>query len=135
MDKKNAVWFSRHQPTQAQLAECAARGWNIVALDEGMELGSLSIMDDGDVNAVGSALLALAKEHTAAVIVGVWASPLQEVIARTAQDAVQRGDWHGVECYAAWNVSRPTEGGKPVFAHRRFCEVGRLDAAALRWSK
>lgn len=132
---KNAIWFSRHQPTAAQLVECEQRGWNVVALDQGMALGAMNIMDDGDVYAIGQALLGLAKERDAAAIIGVWAAPMQELLARTAQDAVQRGEWHGAECYAAWNVTRPVEGGKPVFEHRRFCAVGRLSAAALRWSK
>lgn len=135
MDKKNAIWFSRHQPTQAQLDECAARGWNVVALDEGMRLGAMNIMDDGDVHAVGAALLALAQEHSAVAIIGVWTAPMQELLVRTAQDSVQMGWWCGVPCYAAWNVTRPVEGGKPVFEHRRFCSVGRLSDAALRWSK
>ena len=135
MDKKNVLWFSRHQPTAAQLAECEQRGWNVVALDQGMELGTRNILDDGDVYAIGQALLVLAADHDASAIVGVWAAPMQEALARTAQDAVQIGEWQGVVCYAAWNVTRPAEGGKPVFEHRRFCAVGRLSAAALRWSK
>jgi hypothetical protein len=135
MDKKNVLWFSRHHPTPAQLAECEQRGWNLVALDEGMAIGAMNIMDDGDVFGVGNVLLGLAKEHNASAIIGVWTAPMQEALARTAQDAVQRGEWSGVECYAAWNVTRPAEGGKPVFEHRRFCAVGRLSAAALRWSR
>ncbi|MDQ0290997.1 hypothetical protein [Oligosphaera ethanolica] len=135
MEKKNVIWFSRHQPTATQLAECEQRGWNVVALDQGIELGARNIMDDGDVYAIGQALLGLAAEHNAAAIIGVWAAPMQEALARTAQDAVQKSEWSGVECYAAWNVTRPVEGGKPVFEHRRFCAVGRLAASALRWSK
>lgn len=136
MDKKKAIWFSRHKPTEAQLAECEKRGWNVVALDQGMELGASNILEDGDVYAVGQALLALASEHNATICIGVWTAPMQESLARTAQDAVQRGEWQGcVECYAAWNVTRPADGCKPVFEHRRFCAVGRLAAAALRWSK
>lgn len=135
MDKKNVLWFSRHQPTPAQLTECEQRGWHIVALDKGVYLGARTIMDDGDVYAIGQALLGLAAEHNAAAIVGVWTAPMQEALARTAQDAVQRGEWQGVECYAAWNVTRPAEFGKPVFEHSRFCAVGHLSATALRWSK
>lgn len=135
MDKKNVLWFSRHQPTPEQLSEIASRGWQIAGIDDGIKLGAMNLMDDGDVHAVGAALLSLAQEHSAVAIIGVWTAPMQELLARTAQDAVQRGEWDGVECYAAWNVTRPVEGGKPVFEHRRFCAVGRLAAAALRWSK
>lgn len=132
---KNVLWFSRHQPTPEQLSEIASHGWQIAGIDDGIKLGAMNLMDDGDVHAVGTALLSLAEEHSAVAIIGVWTAPMQELLARTAQDAVQIGDWRGVSCYAAWNVMRPVEGGKPVFEHRRFCAVGRLDASALRWSK
>lgn len=135
MDKKNAIWFSRHQPTQAQLAECEQRGWNVVAVDQGMELGARNVLDDGDVYAVGAALLALAQEHSAVAIIGVWTAPMQELLVRTAQDSFQMGWWCGVPCYSAWNVTRPVVNGSPRFEHRRFCAVGRLSAAALRLSK
>lgn len=131
----NVLWFSRHQPTEAQLAEISARGWKLYKLDDGLRLGGMSIQDDGDVHAVGYALLALAEESEAVAILGVWTAPMQELLARTAQDAVERGEWDGVPCYAAWNTSRPSEGGKPVFEHRRFCCVGRLAHHALRWSQ
>jgi len=132
---KNVLWFSRHQPTPEQLSEIASHGWQIAGIDDGIKLGAMNLMDDGDVHAVGTALLSLAEEHSAVAIIGVWTAPMQELLARTAQDAVQRGEWDGVECYAAWNVTRPVEGGKPVFEHRRFCAVGRLADAALRWAK
>lgn len=133
--KKNAIWFSRHQPTTEQLAEIAGMGWQIHDLESGLKLGAMNLQDDGDVNAVGSALLAMVSECDAVAIIGVWTAPMQEALSRTAQDSVQLGGWRGVPCYAAWNISRPVEGGKPVFEHRRFCCVGRLDQTALRWSK
>ena len=42
--------------------------------------------------------------------------------------AIRLGDYAGTElsCYAAWNVQRSTEGGKPTFEHRRWCFVGVL---------
>ena len=132
---QNVIWFSRHQPTTAQIDEAARRGWEIVALDDGLRLGAMNLLDDGDVHAVGTALLALAEDHDAVAIIGVWTAPMQEALARTAEDSVQNGEWYGVPCYAAWNISRPVEGGKPVFEHRRFCCVGRLGQAALRWSR
>lgn len=119
---KNIIWFSRHQPTADQLSEIASRGWQLVALDEGAKLGAMNLLDDGDVHAVTTALLTLADEHNAAAIIGVWAAPMMEQIARTSQESLYKD----IPCYAAWNVTRPAEGGKPVFEHRRFCFVGRL---------
>ena len=131
---KKAIWFSRHAPTEAQVAEIAAMGYEIAALDDGLRLGAMNMTDDGDLSAVLSALLALATEHGAEACFGVFAAPVQECLHRTANDAVQAGEWGpGLRCYAAWNVQRSADGGRPTFEHRRFCCVGALSDAALRW--
>ena len=131
---KKALWFSRHAPTSAQVAEIAAMGYEIAALDDGLLLGSVTLNDDCDLNAVLSTLLGLASKHRADACFGVFAAPVQECLHRTADDAVQVGDWGRVlTCYAAWNVQRSQDGGKPTFEHRRFCCVGALSDAALRW--
>jgi len=133
---KKAIWFSRHAPTEAQVAELKQRGYEIAALDRGMALGSMSMDDDGDVFAVGQALLGLCDETGAELIAGVFAAPMQEVLYRAAADAAKEGDWgEAVPCLAAWNVQRSQDGGKPTFEHRRFVQVGALSSAALRWSR
>lgn len=133
--KKRALWFSRHAPTAAQVAGIAAMGYEIAALDDGIRLGAMNLADDGDLKAVLSALLGLAAQHEAEVCFGVFAAPVQECLHRTANDAVQAGDWgSALTCYAAWNVMRSADGGKPTFEHRRFCCVGALSGAALRWA-
>jgi len=131
---KKALWFSRHAPSAAQVAEVAAMGYEIAAQDDGLRLGSMNLADDGDLNTVLSALLGLAEDHGAEACFGVFAAPVQECLHRTANDAVQAGEWgHPLTCYAAWNVQRSTDGGKPTFEHRRCCCVGALTDAALRW--
>jgi len=131
---KNALWFSRHAPSAAQVAEVTAMGYEIAAQEDGLRLGAMNLSDDGDLHAVLSALRGLAAEHGAEVCFGVFAAPVQECLHRTAADAVQAGKWGRVlTCYAAWNVQRSTDGGKPTFAHLRFCCVGALSDAALRW--
>ena len=131
---KNALWFSRHAPIAAQLAEIAAMGFEIVAQEDGITLGFMNLSNDGDVHSVLSALLDLADEHKAAACFGVFAAPVQECLNHTADDSVQAGEWgKALPCYAAWNVQRSQDGGKPTFEHRRFCCVGALTDAALRW--
>lgn len=131
-----ALWFSRHAPTAEQLAEITAMGFEIAAQEDGLRLGAMNLADDGDLTAVLTALLGLADEHGADACFGVFAAPVQEYLHRTANDAVQSGDWGRVlTCYAAWNIQRSADGGKPTFAHRRFCCVGALSDAALRWAK
>ena len=132
--KKKAVWFSRHAPSAAQLAEIAAMGFEIAGLADGPRLGSMTLADDGDLNAVLTAVLGLAAEHGAEACYGVFAAPVQECLHRTADDAVQTGEWgKPLTCYAAWNIQRSQDGGKPTFEHLRFCCVGALSPAALRW--
>ena len=130
---KKAIWFSRHAPSAAQLAEIAAMGFELAALDDGLRLGAMNLFDDGDLAAVLSALLELASDHMAEAVYGVFAAPVQECLHRTANDAVRAGEWGRVlTCYAAWNVQRSADGGKPTFEHRKFCCVGALSDAALR---
>ena len=130
---KKAVWFSRHAPSAAQVTEIAAMGYEIAAQEDGLRLGAMNIADDGDLNAVLTALLDLAAEHRAEAVFGVFAAPVQECLHRTASCAVQAGEWGRVmSCHAAWNVQRSQDGGKPTFEHRRFCCVGALTDAALR---
>lgn len=131
---KKSIWFSRHAPSAAQVQEIAAMGFEIAAQEDGLRLGAMNLADDGDLNAVLSAVLGLAAAHGAEACFGVFAAPVQECLHRTANDAVQAGEWpKALTCYAAWNVQRSTDGGKPTFAHLRFCCVGALSDAALRW--
>lgn len=130
---KKAIWFSRHAPTPAQIAELAERGYEIAALEKGMSLGSISIDNDVDVHCVGQALLDLCAETEAKTVAGVFATPMQEVLYRTAADAVLTGHWdNAIPCLAAWNVMRSQDGGKPTFEHRRFVQIGALSRSALR---
>ena len=91
-------------------------GFEIAAQEDGLQLGAMNLADDGDLTAVLSAVLGLAAEHGAEACFGVFAAPVQECLHRTANDAVQAGAWGRVlTCYAAWNIQRAQEGGKPTF--------------------
>jgi len=138
---KTAIWFSRHQPTAEQIADASAKGFEIVAIETGKALGAVDIRDNGDVKAVVSGVLAQVGEHKAAAIFGVPSAPILAQLARTAADAVQRGAFAPVDgeengdvpFFAAWNVSRSVDGGKPTFAHQSWCMVGHLSQASTRW--
>jgi hypothetical protein len=138
---KTAMWFSRHHPTGDQIADAAAMGFEIVGIESGKALGAVDIRDNGDVKAVVSGVLGLVAEHKASAIFGVPSAPILAQLARTAEDAVQRGalapvDGQGngdVPFFASWNVSRSDEGGKPTFTHKAWCLVGHLSQASCRW--
>ena len=140
MPTQLAIWLSRHAPTADQLVDAQILGYDITAIPEGQRLGALDLRDDGDVKALVCAALGLCAEHNARAIFGVVAAPLAAQLHRTANDAVQRGEWAeatpaigDIPVFAAWNVQRTAEGGKPTFTHRCWLPVGHLSQASTRW--
>ena len=123
-----AIWFSRHAPSTAQLNEIAAMGFELIATNEGMQLGATNMTNSDDIHAVISSLLSLASYLEARACFGVFAAPIQEAINASADRAILRGDYVGTElaCYAAWNIARANGDGKPSFEHKRWCCVGTL---------
>lgn len=123
------------------MADASAMGFEIVAVETGKTLGATDMRDNSDVMAVVSGVLAQVAEHKAAAIFGVPSAPMLAQLARTAADAVQRGAFAPVDgqengdvpFFAAWNISRSVEGGKPTFAHQSWCLVGHLNQASCRW--
>jgi len=116
---KPALWFSRHDPTAAQLRDiengyCC---W-LVAIPEGIRLGNQTINSVADRCEVLRALRELALREKAQAIFGVFPVPIQVelVIIELRKGAL--------DCYSAWNVQRAAEGGRPTFEHRSFCFVG-----------
>lgn len=132
---KKAFWFSRHRPTEAQVSEFEGLSYDLVANDASYQLGSMSIGDNRDVKAVVSGILAQCAAIGADICAGVFPTPIAEAAMRTADDAIQDGDYRSgtVAMYAAWNVMRSVDGGKPTFEHRQFCRIGIIHADALRW--
>ena len=120
MNAMNAIWFSRHRPTAAQLTEISERGFDLVALEEGLRLGAVNLADDETLDTTFAQLGALARDNRADAVFGVFPAPIQARLVNGAVIGV------GTPCYASWNVQRPAEGGKPTFEHKRFCSVGLL---------
>lgn len=138
---KKALWFSRHEPTVEQIQDAARMGYTLCVDDTGTRLGSFDIRYNGDVIACVSALLGHCSNIGAVAIFGVPAAPVLYQMARTAEDAIHRGDLRPPAAdgngdfpfYAAWNISRSVDGGKPTFQHRRWVLAGYLNQQSLRW--
>lgn len=138
---KTAIWFSRHQPTADQIEDAGRLGYTLAAIEAGKRLGAVDLRDNGDVKSVVAGVLGLVAEHKATAIFGVPSAPILAQLARTAADAVQRGTFVApdgqengdVPFFAAWNVQRSMEGGKPTFAHAGWLHVGHLSQASCRW--
>ena len=122
---KNAIWFSRHPATEEQLAEIKEMGFQLLG-DSGIL--PMMTMSPENLPAIVSGLEKSIVSRDAHAVFGVFAAPLQNQLHHTAEAAVMRGDWLSadVPCFAAWNITRPVEGGKPTFHHHRFLHVGNL---------
>jgi hypothetical protein len=132
---KKAIWFSRHRPTPEQIEDAARMGYALITTPEGVALGAMDLQDKGDVFACATALLGHCQEQGATAIFGVFAAPILAQIARTSEDIRQRGEINerDIPCFAAWNVQRSQEGGKPSFHHKQWLGIGRLNQNSCRW--
>lgn len=124
----NALWFSRHAPTEEQLAEISAKGFSLCALEEGTALGAVAIDENGP-DVVG-ALRALAVWVNARAVFGVFPTPILGAafaLVRPCLDVEHYVTRETVALYAAHNVSRTPEGAtRPTFAHKEWVQVGVL---------
>jgi hypothetical protein len=128
MIMKKALWFSRHAPTAEQVEGASQLGYELVNPAQ-EDLGGKNITTQDDLGGVLAAMLAALREHRCAAVFGVFPTPIQGSIADVAEAAIRSGDWcipGAVPCYAAWNVMRSVEGGKPTFHHKEWVYVGRL---------
>jgi hypothetical protein len=134
---KKAIWFSRHQPTAGQIEDAARMGYALEVTPEGTTLGAMDLRDNGDVLACVSGLLGHCAAQGATAIFGVFAAPILAQIARTSEDVRQRGEITegDIPCFAAWNVMRSQEGGKPTFEHKQWLGIGRINQDSCRWLK
>lgn len=128
---QNAIWFSRHNPSAEQLAEIAGEGRALIALEEGIALGSRSIDSEEDRDEVIMRIRELARKHSAHAIYGVFPAPVLAVmcynyVGVSYDDTAGRG----LHCFSAWNVTRAKEGEKPSFAHKKFLFIGMLYAGS-----
>ena len=117
---KNAIWFSRHQPTESQLAEINAMGHALVALNLGIELGSENIESIGHANRLVCELVALCHDNDAIAVFGVFPTPMLGLMYARSGANVH------IPCFAAFNISRSIEGQKPSFEHKQWIQIGAL---------
>lgn len=114
-----AVWFSRHAPTAAQIADVRICGHHLVEVQTGMMLGAQPINTFAERDAMMVAIRELVSQTGAQAIFGVAPTPILNAMLRGLFGAKRT-----VPFYAAWNVQRSAEGGKPTFEHFLFEMVG-----------
>lgn len=119
-----ALWFSRHAPTSAQLAEIQEMGYELVEIERGKRLGMIDLTEHEHVNEILNELYVLQDETQAKAVFGVFPTPLLHVMHSLSKD--QPYEAYNLICYAAWNVMRNIEGQKPTFQHKCWQEIGYL---------
>lgn len=112
----NALWISRHAPTEEQIHEINAMGYRIAELECGKAIGAFNINTEDDLNFYWEKLEALCASTEAMAIFGVFPTPVRELF--LVRDLP---GWWNTPIYESWNVSRPSENGKPSFQHKKFC--------------
>lgn len=120
----NAIWFSRHAPTEAQLQEIAAGPYQLVGIEEGRALGARQLASDEDVESVMDGIAKNLVAFKAEAIFGVFPTPLLAWWDTGAEQARFLGsNVPRFPCYASWNVQRSEEGKAPTFVHKEWMQV------------
>lgn len=106
-----AKWFSRHSPTDGQLAEIGRLGYSLPPAEivAGMVAGVVELATDEDVAAVVTAITA----GDPVGVFGVFPTPILAAL-RDGRPVL----------FAAWNVRRTVSGGPATFDHLRWMVVG-----------
>jgi hypothetical protein len=121
----DALCFSRHTPTVDQLAEIQCCGFNLILPDQ-KDFGGAEINTDEDINKVINRIVNVCKRLNIQAIFGVFPTPVLAWFRCHAEMQNRAGKPMSNNLYAAWNVSRSVEGGKPTFVHHKWMVVGRF---------
>ena len=123
----NAIWFSRHNPTDEQVADLAATGIALERIPEGIALGSTTLTDENS-EAVIRQLVTLAKASGARRVYGVFSTHIMAKAFDLAMRCVANGDCYPglITLFAAYNAARTPEGGVATFQHGGWKAVGVL---------
>lgn len=126
-----AVWYSRHEPTPAQLENIKNLGFELVDVPKGRELGAISIQSDEQASEVFEQIKKLVRNNKAYAVFGVYSTDILALLFYKAFMNVHSGvneeeDAVEVPCFAASNSSRSEEGRSPQFIHRSWREIGMM---------
>ncbi len=114
------IWFSRHEPTEAQIQDARRLGYELVGVEEGRRIGDRLIKSRADAADIVRELRTLAARHNARAVFGVWPVDLVHLFATDLRSAM------GLHCFGAASLARSMEGGPPNFVHREWLLVGHL---------
>ena len=111
-----AVWFSRHAMTEAQSAEIAAAGYEVVKDSKFTEFAGHNMTSDEEVMEVIMYMQLIRDRGGVTRIYGVF-PPIIRAALLTWREKFGGAP---VELWEAWNIQRSPDGGKPSFEHKKF---------------
>lgn len=126
---QKAIWFSRHQPTAEQVTSAAYMGYAIVVDPHVTAMAGRSLETNEDLAEVMATLAAHCRwdvVDSAQAVFGVFSTPVQGALYNNTVEYYGEGNYIGCPCFASWNITRTPEGGKPIFTHYKWVEVGRV---------
>ena len=125
MNKFKAIWFSRHNPTEEQIANASNMGYEFVAIKKGKILASIDIESIELIEATMKSVMKLTKKHKAYAVFGEFPAIVQSYIAFVSSTR-KRNPWptEDILYCTSWNVQKSVGCGNLTFVHKRWCQVG-----------
>lgn len=110
-----AVWFSRHDITEAQAEEIAAAGYEIIEDSFASAMARKNLASDEEVMEVIK-YMQLLKNSGVQRFYGVFPPAIRSAL--LAWTGMFGGNT--LELWESWNIQRTPDGGKPTFEHKKF---------------
>ena len=126
---KKAFWFSRHAPSEAQLADIEAAGYKLAAVERGRELGALTLTTTEQVMSLIETIRQEMRQHGATRLYGVFPAPVQSMLSVCTEEYAAHHNCPAMNCFASWSVNRAPEGEKPQHQHHAWVPVGHISVA------
>lgn len=113
---EKCIWFSRHSMTEAQAAEIAAAGYEVMEDCKLRDYAAMNITSSSDVMDVIIHMQVLRDRDGVRRFYGVFPPVIRAAL------LTWRKEFGGnkIELWESWNVQRPPDGGKPTFEHKKF---------------
>lgn len=110
------IWFSRHAMTEAQAAEIAAAGYQVIEDAKVSTMAMANMTSDEEVRETIMYMMLLRDRYAVNRFYGVFPPAIRSAL--LAWTGMFSGNT--IELWEAWNVQRTPEGGKPTFEHKKF---------------
>lgn len=110
------IWFSRHAMTEAQAAEIAAAGYQVIEDAKVSTMAMANMTSDEEVRETIMYMQQLLRNSGVQRFYGVFPPAIRSAL--LAWTGMFSGNT--IELWESWNINRSPDGGKPTFEHKKF---------------